>query len=48
MDALIFLFSDMLVFGIGFLLWMNTKAGKNGSPICNKDFVVSRFKKNVS
>ncbi len=28
MDALIFLFSAMLVFGIGFLLWMNTKAGK--------------------
>lgn len=28
MDALIFLFSVMLLFGIGFLLWMNTKAGK--------------------
>ncbi len=29
MDALIFLFSAMLVFGIGFLLWMNTKGGVN-------------------
>lgn len=28
MDALIFLFSAMLVFGISFLLWMNTKVGK--------------------
>lgn len=28
MDALIFLFSAMLVFDISFLLWMNTKAGK--------------------
>ena len=48
MDALMFLFSVVLVLCIGFLLWMNTKAEKNGSPICNKDFVVSRFKKNVS
>ena len=28
MDALMFLFSVALVLCIGFLLWMNTKAGK--------------------
>lgn len=28
MEALITLFSVMVVFGIGFLIWMNTKAGK--------------------